>query len=100
MQCSLSCGTQKPWFLKLNAVHDLYMAFEMMQTVEKKPLRLTRWMTTLYPGRWFSPFETFNVIHSKDGKKNPSVLRSSSIRLWIHTVGFASPERFKCSRPL
>lgn len=55
----------KPWFPKRDAVHDLYMMFEMLQVLENKPLRLARWVTILYPGVRILPFEVilFKVIH-------------------------------------
>jgi hypothetical protein len=41
------------------------MAFEMLHVFENKPLRLARWVTTLYPGLRIFSFEVipFNVIH-------------------------------------
>jgi hypothetical protein len=64
-QSSLFCRTHKPWFPKRDAVHGLYMTFEMLHVFENKPLRLARWGITLYPGLRISSFEMnpFNVIH-------------------------------------
>jgi len=39
LERSLYCRTHNPWFAKLNAVYDLYMAVEMLQVFEKNPLR-------------------------------------------------------------
>jgi hypothetical protein len=65
MERSLFCRTHKPWFAKRDAVHSLHMAFEMLQVFEYKPLRLTRWVTTLYFGLWIFSFKViaFNMIH-------------------------------------
>jgi len=64
-QNSLFCRTHKPWIPKRDAVHGLYMIFEMLQVFENKPLRLARWVITLYPGLRIFSFEVspFNVIH-------------------------------------
>jgi len=65
MERSLFCRTHEPWFAKLDAVHSLHMAFEMLQVLENKPLRLAHWVITLYLSVWVSSFEVnpFNVIH-------------------------------------
>ena len=57
--------THKPRFSKRDAVHGLYMAFEIVQVFENEPLRLARWVATLYPGLRVFSFEVnpFNVIH-------------------------------------
>jgi hypothetical protein len=62
---SIFCQTYIPWFPELDAVHCLYVAFEMLQVFENKPLRLAHWVITLYLGVWISSFEVnpFNVIH-------------------------------------
>jgi len=41
------------------------MIFEAFQVFENKPLRLARWVTTLYPSLRIFPFKVnpFNVIH-------------------------------------
>jgi hypothetical protein len=48
-----------------DSVDGQYVVFEMLQVFENKPLRLTRWVRTLYPRLRISSFEmnTFNVIH-------------------------------------
>ena len=62
---NLFCGTHKPWFPKLDVVHYLYMAFEILQVFENKPQRLTRWLTTLYLALWIFSFQVaaFNMIY-------------------------------------
>lgn len=64
MERSLFRRMHKPWFPMPDAVHCLYMAFEILQVFENKPLRLTRWVTTLYFGLRIFSFEviTFNMI--------------------------------------
>lgn len=64
-QRSLFCRTHKPWFPKRDAVHGLYMTFEMLHVFENKPLRLVYWVIILYPGFRISSFEVnpFNVIY-------------------------------------
>jgi hypothetical protein len=41
------------------------MAFEILHVFENKPLRLARWVITLYPSLWIFSFEVipFNVIY-------------------------------------
>src|SRR3954447_22972798 len=65
MEHSLFCLSHKPSFAKPDSVHSLHMAFEMLHVLENKPLRLARWVMTLYLSVRISSFEVnpFNVIH-------------------------------------
>jgi len=48
-------------------VNQLYVAFEILQLFENKPLGLARWVTTLYLSLRISSFKVnvFNVIHHR-----------------------------------
>jgi hypothetical protein len=61
----LFCQTHKPRFSKRDAVHGLYVAFEILQVFENEPLRLACWVIIFYPGFRVFSFEVnlFDVIY-------------------------------------
>ena len=64
-QSCLFCRTHKPQFPKRDAVHGLYMAFEILYVFENKPLRLIRQVIILYLSLQIFSFKVipFNVIY-------------------------------------
>jgi hypothetical protein len=74
------------------------MIFEAFQVFENKPLRLTRWVITLYPGLQIFPFEMnpFNVIHHlhKAAKRaHPLLIALRFVTNTDGTLGLSKDER-------